>query len=234
MRQNRPTRRPKKSFPLFGGRRAEPSVSGLSKLLEFHGVSLERETLEKLWAYHRLLREHNKNQDLTRLNAFETIVERHYADCTLINAYVPKWPQRMIDVGSGAGFPGIPLKLVNPEIRLTLCEPRPGRISFLNLVIRELGLEGIDVFGHKVTSRSLDFPVEGVISRAFERIDLTLPRIEKALVPGGRAYFMKGPAVTEELSTLHPEDFGFALVEKHFYRIPNSTQDRALVVLEKL
>lgn len=225
---------PVRNFPLFDGKRAKPSPAGLKQLLEYHGVSLQKETLEQLWAYHQLLREHNKDQDLTRLNAFETIVERHYADCILINAYVPQWPRRMIDVGSGAGFPGIPLKLVNPEIRLTLCEPRPNRIEFLNLVIRELGLKGIDVFGHKVTSRSLEFPVQGVISRAFEKIELTLPRIEKSLVPGGRAYFMKGPAVKEELASLHPEDFGFTLAEKHFYRIPHSTQDRAVIVLEKL
>lgn len=229
------TRRPtNQNFPLFHGKRATPSVPGLKQLLEYHGVELQQETLEQLWAYHQLLRENNKDQDLTRLNAFETIVERHYADCILINAYVEKWPKRMIDVGSGAGFPGIPLKLVNPDIRLTLCEPRPNRVEFLNLVIRELGLQEIDVFGHKVTSRSLTFPVEGVISRAFELIELTLPRIQKALVPGGRAFFMKGPAVKEELATLHPEDYGFKLLEKHFYRIPKSTQDRALIVLEKV
>lgn len=229
------TRRPtNQNFPLFHGKRATPSVPGLKQLLEYHGVELQQETLEQLWAYHQLLRENNKDQDLTRLNAFETIVERHYADCILINAYVEKWPKRMIDVGSGAGFPGIPLKLVNPDIRLTLCEPRPNRVEFLNLVIRELGLQGIDVFGHKVTSRSLTFPVEGVISRAFELIELTLPRIQKALVPGGRAFFMKGPAVKEELATLHPEDYGFKLLEKHFYHIPKSTQDRALIVLEKV
>jgi hypothetical protein len=84
-------------FPLFNGKRAIPSIAGLKQLLEYHGVELQKETLEQLWAYHQLLREHNKNQDLTRLNAFETIVERHYADCTLINAYVPEWPKRMID-----------------------------------------------------------------------------------------------------------------------------------------
>ena len=118
------------------------------------------------WEFHQLLRANNEDQDLTRLNAFETMVERHYADCTLINAYVPEWPARMIDVGSGAGFPGIPLKLVNPHIRLTLCEPRPNRINFLNMVIEKMGLKGIDVFGHKVTSRSMTLPVDGVISRA--------------------------------------------------------------------
>ena len=155
-----------------------------------------------------MIREHNGDQDLTRLNAFETIVERHYADCTLINAFVPEWPSRMIDVGSGAGFPGIPLKLVNPEIRLTLCEPRPNRVEFLNKVIQKLDLKGIDVFGHKVTSRSMTIAIDGVISRAFELMEKTLPRLENSLKVGGRVYFMKGPAVREELATLHPEDYG--------------------------
>lgn len=221
-------------FPLFGGKRIKPSVEGLNKLLHFHGVEMQKETLEKFWAYHQMIREHNGDQDLTRLNAFETIVERHYADCTLINAYVPEWPLRMIDVGSGAGFPGIPLKLVNPEIRLTLCEPRPNRIEFLNKVIEKLDLKGIDVFGHKVTSRSMRLPVDGVISRAFELMEKTLPRLGNSLKVGGKVFFMKGPAVTEELSTLNPEDFGYKLAGKHFYTIPNSTQERALIILERV
>ncbi|MCF0216347.1 MAG: 16S rRNA (guanine(527)-N(7))-methyltransferase RsmG [Fibrobacteraceae bacterium] len=221
-------------FPLFGGKRVNPSLSGLEKLLGYYGVELQPQTLEQIWKYHQLIRENNDDQDLTRLNAFETMVERHYADCTLINAFVKKWPARMIDVGSGAGFPGIPLKLVNPQINLTLCEPRPNRINFLNMVIEKLGLKNIDVFGHKVTSRSMTIPVDGVISRAFELMEKTFPRLENSLKIGGRMFFMKGPAAADELKTLHPEDFGYKLLEKHFYNIPNSTQERALVIFERV
>ena len=226
-------RRPHPDFPLFGGKRVKPSPEGLRTLLRYYGVELQNDTLEKLWAYHRLIKDNNGDQDLTRLNAFETMAERHYADCILINAYVEEWPSRMIDVGSGAGFPGIPLKLLNPQIRLTLCEPRPNRVDFLNKVITELGLKGIDVFGHKVTSRSMTIPVTGVISRAFELIEKTLPRLENCLVPGGRAFFMKGPAVKDELKALHPEDYGYTLTAAHYYTIPHSTQDRALVILTR-
>lgn len=221
-------------FPLFGGKRVTPSINGLDKLLRYYGVELGKNTLEKLWTFHQLLRENNSDQDLTRLNAFETMVERHYADCTLINAYVPKWPTTMIDIGSGAGFPGIPLKLVNPQINLTLCEPRPNRINFLNMAIEHLNLKNINVFGHKVTSRSMTIPVDGVISRAFELIEKTLPRLQNSLRIGGRAYFMKGPAVIEELANFNANDFGYKIVEKHFYTIPNSTQERALIVLERV
>ena len=129
---------PRTDFPLFNGKRVTPSLAGLDKLLHYYGVELQQETLKQIWEFHQLLRANNDDQDLTRLNAFETMVERHYADCTLINAYVPKWPARMIDIGSGAGFPGIPLKIVNPSIRLTLCEPRPNRINFLNMVIEKI------------------------------------------------------------------------------------------------
>lgn len=227
----KPLNRPS-TFPLFDGKRLEPSRRSMQKLLTYYGIELQSETLDKLWTFHQLLRKSNDDQDLTRLNAFESMVERHYADCTIINAFEQDWPATMLDVGSGAGFPGIPFKLVNPHVQLVLCEPRPRRVEFLRTAIKELELQGIEVFGHKVTSRSMTIPVDGMISRAFELIGKTLPRLENALKPGGRAYFMKGPAVREELSTLHAP--GYIITAKHYYTIPNTIQDRALVVLQRL
>lgn len=225
---------PRTIFPLFNGKRVSPSPEGLDKLLKFHGVELEKNTLQQLWKFHTLLRENNGDQDLTRLNAFETMVERHYADCTLINVYEENWPKRMIDIGSGAGFPGIPLKILNPEIQLTLCEPRPNRVNFLNMVIEKLELKNIDVFGHKVTSHSMTLPIDGAISRAFELMEKTLLRLENSLKVGGKVYFMKGPAIREELQTLVPEKYGYKLNAVHYYKIPNSTQQRALAILERI
>jgi 16S rRNA (guanine527-N7)-methyltransferase len=224
------------SFPLFSGKRLKPSPEGLKKLLSYYGVDLKSATVEQLWKFHQLLRQHNADQDLTRLNAFETIVERHYADCILVNAFVPRWPATMLDVGSGAGFPGIPLKLLNPKVKLTLCEPRPNRVEFLELVIRELNLKEISVFPHKVTSKSMTLPVEGVICRAFGSIAETLPRLGASLRVGGKAYFMKGPAVKAELDAWpsSPLSGSYKIAESHFYCIPNSVQERSLVVMERL
>ncbi len=213
-------------------KRLSPSPKSLDLLLKHHGVDLKRETVEKLWAYHRLVHENNEDGDLTRLRAFETMVERHYADCTLINAFVDHWPKRMVDIGSGAGFPGIPLKIVNPQIHLTLCEPRPKRVEFLNYVIEKLQLKNIDVFGHKVTSNSLRFPVEGMISRAFENFHKTLLRVEHSLQVGGTAIFMKGPALKEELN--EPMDDRYQVEKAEFYTIPNSTQQRSLLILRRM
>lgn len=76
---------PRTEFPLFNGKRVTPSLAGLDKLLHYYGVELQPETLKQIWEFHQLLRANNDDQDLTRLNAFETMVERHYADCTLID-----------------------------------------------------------------------------------------------------------------------------------------------------
>ncbi|GHV12443.1 hypothetical protein AGMMS49938_05000 [Fibrobacterales bacterium] len=219
-------------FPLFHGHRLKPSRQSLGTLLRYYGIELKNETLDKLWLYHCLLRENNADQDLTRLNAFESIVERHYADCIIINSFVKKFPDRMLDIGSGAGFPGIPLKLVNPHIDLTLCEPRPHRVEFLQMVIEKLNLKNISVFPHKVTSSSMHKEVDGVICRAFGSIAETLPRIGGALKVGGLAYFMKGPAVKDELSAW--ENGGdYKIAETHFYDIPNTEQNRVLVVAKR-
>jgi 16S rRNA (guanine527-N7)-methyltransferase len=198
-------------------------------------VELRRETVEKLWQYHRLLIESNSDGDLTRLRSFPTIVERHYADSILPSAYVPHWPSPMIDIGTGAGFPGIPLKIVHPEIDLTLCEPRPQRIAFLQKVIDRLELQGVEVFGHKVTSQSMRRPIRGAMSRAFELFPKTLLRLENSMEIGGRAYFFKGPAAVEELKEWKRSPMeGWEVVEEHWFTIPNSTQERSLIVVERV
>jgi 16S rRNA (guanine527-N7)-methyltransferase len=211
--------------------RLKPGRQSLDILLRRHGIELKKETLDKLWLFHSLLRENNKDQDLTRLNAFETIVERHYADCIIINSFVKKWPRKMLDIGSGAGFPGIPLKLANPHINIILCEPRPNRVNFLKMAIEKMDLQGISVFEHKVTSSSMKEPVDGVICRAFGSIAETLPRLGNSLKKGGKAYFMKGPAVKDELHNWKSDEYNIA--EEHFYTIPGSVQQRALIVLER-
>ena len=212
-----------------------PSPKELDRLLRFHGVELRRDTVDLLWAFHRILVENNGDGDLTRLRSFPTIVERHYADCILPCAFVEKWPTPMIDVGSGAGFPGIPLTIVHPEIELTLCEPRPCRGEFLERTIDKLGLKGISVFGHKVTSNSMRLPIHGSISRAFEAIPKTLVRLENAMLPGGRAFFLKGPAARDELKEFRARPVpGWVLDEEHWFDIPNSTQHRSLIVMKRV
>ncbi len=227
-----------KNFPaknLQGKKRldAPPSKLELGRLLTKYGVPLNEKILDKLWQYHQLLRANNGDQDLTRLIGFDTIAQRHYADCMILHGLMNgKWPSPLVDVGSGAGFPGIMIKLMSPETEIVLAEPRPRRVQFLEMVIKELGLKKISVFGHKVTSRSLTRPFAGAITRAFETIETTLPRYGGCLGMGGRAIFMKGPKVLEELKTFKNDEY--KLIKNHAYTIPNTIQDRVLVILERI
>jgi 16S rRNA (guanine527-N7)-methyltransferase len=210
-----------------------PSKPALGQLMARYGVPLKPDVLDRLWAYHQLLRKHNHDQDLTRLIGFDTIAQRHYADCMILHGMMGgKWPSPLVDVGSGAGFPGIMIKLMSPKTRLVLAEPRPRRVQFLEMVIRELGLKDISVFPHKVTSRSFTEPAAGVITRAFETVEKTLPRLGGCLPVGGQAIFMKGPKVAEEMETWHSEEY--RILRNQAYRIPNTTQDRVLLILERI
>ncbi len=225
-------RRPVRPFQKQKRLSAPPSKLELGRLMTLYGVPLPAPTLDKLWAYHQLLRANNGDQDLTRLIGFDTIAQRHYADCMILQGIMRgKWPSSLVDVGSGAGFPGIMIKLMSPGTTIVLAEPRPRRVQFLEMVIKELGLRGISVFGHKVTSRSLTRPFGGVITRAFETIESTLPRLGGCLGVGGKAIFMKGPKAAEEVAAFNNDEY--RILRNHAYRIPNTTQDRVLVVLER-
>jgi 16S rRNA (guanine527-N7)-methyltransferase len=125
------------------------------------------------------------------------------------------------------------LKIQNPHLEMILSEPRPRRVDFLNLAIRELGLKNIEVFGHKMTSRSFSEPMDGVITRAFEVIPKTLPRLSGCLGMGGRVFFMKGPNVDAEMAEAKALD-EYSLKNRWDYRLPHSTHDRVLVEYERV
>jgi 16S rRNA (guanine527-N7)-methyltransferase len=217
----------------FTAKPPKPTPDRLAALLKTHGVIIPRPIIEKIWSYHQFLRKHNHDLDLTRLIGFETIVQRHYADCLILDKYLKgKWPSPLVDIGTGAGFPGIMIKLIAPHVHIILSEPRPRRVEFLNAAIAHLGLTGIEVFGHKFTSKSFTRPVGGIITRAFETVDKTLPRLMNAVPIGGRALFMKGPKAEEELLNFREGDW--RLKRKIEYRIPETTLDRLLLEFERI
>src|SRR3954452_4738002 len=154
---------------------APPSPKRLEELLSRSGIRLNREQLEQLWRYHNLIRKRNQDRELTRIIEFESMVIKHYVDCMIVGKFLTL-PSPLLDIGTGAGFPGIPLKIRYPHLKLILAEPRPKRIEFLKEVIAELGLKNIEVFDHKVVSENFYQPVKGVITRAVEPIEKTLLR----------------------------------------------------------
>lgn len=177
------------------------------------------------------MRQRNQDRDLSRIVGFEQIVLKHYVDCLILDKYVT-FPSRLLDVGTGAGFPGIPLKIQHPEIEIILAEPRPRRVEFLKETIRDLRLTKTTVFDHKVTSQSFNTPMPGIITRALETIDKTLLRTSGCIDVGSQYFFMKGPNADEELKQALRE-FSHIRVRKDYkFTLPHSTQHRRLIVLE--
>jgi 16S rRNA (guanine527-N7)-methyltransferase len=115
-----------------------------------------------------------------------------------------------------------------------LAEPRPKRITFLKEAIQKVGLTQTSVFEHKVVSRSFTKPVPGYITRAVETMDKTVLRTSGSLTLGGELIFMKGPHADQELRDCLKR-FGqhFSLKADIKYRLPKSTHERRLIVLEK-
>lgn len=211
-----------------------PTVEKMDALLRKSGIRLNEGPLEQLWRYHNLLRRRNVGNELTRLIGFETIVIKHYVDCLIVGNLF-RLPSPIVDVGTGPGFPGVPLKIRYPNLKMILAEPRPKRVEFLNEVIREVGLRDTEVFEHRVVSQSFTTPVQGVITRAVEVMDKTLLRTTASLEVGGQAIFMKGPNCDEEIrEVLKRFDGRFYLELDQAYTLPHTPHRRRLVVWRRL
>jgi 16S rRNA (guanine(527)-N(7))-methyltransferase RsmG len=210
-----------------------PAAKSLEAILTRCGIALAGEQIQLLWRYHQMLRKANAALNLTRIHNFENMVLKHYVDSLLVLKYV-ELPEPLIDMGSGPGLPGIPLKIARPHVSMILAEPRGGRAMFLREVCQQLGLNGMEVYAHKVGA---DYPgqVGGVITRAVGSIAQTFDRVSSCLGPGGRMIFMKGPDCDQEITEAAESHAGlFRMASDHAYTIPGTTHHRRCVVYERL
>ncbi len=218
------------SLKKFG---AQPDIAQLAKILSASGISLPPAAIDQLWKYHLLLREFNRELNLTRIHNFANMVRKLYVD-SILPGQIIELPSPLMDIGSGPGMPGIPLKIAYPGLEVILAESRANRVEFLQTVLAELGLANIGVHGHGVNA-STEIPVSGVITRALEAIPATLERISGSLAPGGLAIFMKGPGCEAEVEEAR-DRFGarYRLAGDHHYHLPESNDERRLVVFQRL
>jgi len=210
----------------------EPDAAQLSRILRASGIYLPSARAVQLWKYHQLLRQYNRELNLTRVHNFDAMVRKLYID-SIMPAQIIDLPSPLMDLGSGAGMPGIPLKIANPKLEIILAESRRNRIEFLETVLEQLGLKKISILGRSVSAFT-EAPVNGVITRAFGTIRRTLEIIAGSLARGGLAIFMKGPQCAEEIEEAVLR-FGnrFRLIRDHHYCLPNSSDERRLVVFER-
>lgn len=209
------------------------TLSSLKKEFEKRDISLTEKMIEQFLRLYEMLVQYNDEYDLTRLRTTRDIIEKHFIDSLYFTRYI-EMPASLVDIGTGPGFPGIPLKIAFPETEIILAEPRHRRVTFMEMVIKELQLENVTVYPHKVTDKSF-FEVEGVITRALEDADGTLTRVRHFLPAGGKVLFMKGPGAEDDLANLSEKNRTlYSLDQDRGYTLPGSEHHRRLLVFTKM
>ena len=167
-------------------------------------ISLSPKQLDQFELFYNMLIETNKSMNLTAITDEDEVIEKHFIDSLSCRRVMDMTKVKTcIDVGTGAGFPGIPLKIVRPDLKITLVDSLNKRINFLNIVIDELELKNITA----VHSRIEDFGKNKQYREKFDyvtaRAVANLAVLSEYLLPiikvGGQAIGMKGSNVKEEL-----------------------------------
>ena len=178
-------------------------ISFKELVLENLGIRLDDNQINMFDIYYRELIEHNKITNLTRIVDRDEVYLKHFFDSLTISKTIElKSGQMLCDLGTGAGFPGIPLKIVFPQIKMVLVDSLGKRITFLEKIVKILELDNVRI----VKERAEEFAIKNqqkfdvVVSRAFSKLRIFLEIAIPTLKCDGKAIAMKGINYQEELT----------------------------------
>ncbi len=205
------------------------------------GIELSALQLDQFIRYYEMLVKWNEVMNLTAVTEYNQVLKKHFVDsASLVRAYNPKESENMIDIGTGAGFPGLVLKIVFPKMRITLLDSLNKRIQFLNAVTEELNLQGISVlhgraedFARKEQMReNFDLCVSRAVANLSTLSEYCIPFVK----PGGKFVSYKSEKVLEEVAAAQNalKMLGGKIVKQVSFYLPDSDIYRNLVVIEKI
>lgn len=192
-------------------------------------ISYSDNQVNAFMAYLTELKKWNKAYNLTSLKTDEDIIIKHFLDSLLYLKAMPQGAISVMDAGSGAGFPGIPIKIMRPEIAMYLVESTRKKTAFLRHIIGVLGLENIEVVEKRVEDlEAMD--VDVAVTRALFDIRDFCRKAFPVLKRGGLLILSKGPKVNEEIKAIEKEDVDHKILP---LKLPLAGIKRFIVIIRQ-
>lgn len=217
------------------------NTTQFEKDLKEFGIALSEEQIQQFITYYEMLVEWNEFMNLTAITDYDEVMKKHFVDSvSLIKAFDVSKKATVIDVGTGAGFPGIPLKIAFPDLQVTLLDSLNKRINFLNAVIEKLGLSGIEA----IHGRAEDFAKPGKLREKFDlcvsRAVANLSTLSEYCLPyvkvGGQFISYKSEKIMEEKDAAGNaiKILGGKIKDQIEFQLPESDIYRNLFIIEKV
>lgn len=208
------------------------------KYLAKMNISLLKEQYEQFYAYMELLIEWNEKMNLTAITDPKEIILKHFVDSLTIAKYVEEG-KSIIDMGTGAGFPGIPIKLYRKDVKVVLADSLNKRIKFLDEVIDKLKLENVETIHCRAEELGKNKQYREKFDYATSRAVANLSTLSEYLMPfvklNGKCIFMKTIEVEEELEKAKKaiKTLGGKIEKVDKFEIPESDLGRSIIIVKK-
>lgn len=199
------------------------------------GLRITKEQIRLFYLHALELMQWSRKINLTAITEHNEIAIKHFVDSIAPLPYLPPM-KNVLDVGSGGGFPGIPLKVIHPEIELTLVDAVRKKTSFMQHVIRKLKLNKAKAVHSRVENfrdqGGAFVPYDTIVCRAFSDLSLIIPKVLPLLTPGGEVVVWKGRTPEKEINKFKarfPDQALSLRIQINSYRLPIYDAERNLV-----
>ena len=210
----------------------------VQRLKDFN-IKINDEQIKKFMNYMNLLLEWNEKINLTAITQPEEVKLKHFVDSLTVLKYIND-DDKVIDIGTGAGFPGIPLKIMNENTKITLLDSLNKRINFLNIVIETLNLRNIqaihgraeEIARNKLYREKYDVAVSRAVANLSTLTEYMLPFVKV----GGKCICMKGANVNEELERAQNaiKELGGEIERVDNFYLSDNDNERNIIIIRKV